>query len=144
MEVMRLVLNPKLQQNHRAGSGDFDLIVVAMSSPNREPMSVLSKIPLSERTKPVPILIISDNPSYTEADKQSIHHLDFPFAIDAFCDKVQEILHTEPLTDINRHLTSESTTTLLSNNLSLGVVKTGRKSTIDVKEYTQQTEYWVG
>jgi len=71
--------------------GDFDLIVVAMSSPTSEPVVALSRASLTGQIGQVPLLIISDRPFQSDLDDQIIH-LDFPFDIDRLHDKVEEIL----------------------------------------------------
>jgi hypothetical protein len=82
--------------------GDFDLIVVAMSSPSSEPVVALSRASLAGRIGQVPLLIISDRPFHSEPDDQ-ITHLDFPFDIDRLHDKVREILQKNPEPTLNAH-----------------------------------------
>jgi hypothetical protein len=81
----------KQRTGSQAEVGDFDLIVVAMSSPTSEPVVALARASLAGRIGRVPLLIISDRPFQSEPDDQ-ITHLDFPFDIDRLHDKVKEIL----------------------------------------------------
>lgn len=91
LKVVKLVPSSLGQQGNQAEVGDFDLIVVAMSSPTSEPVVALARTSLAERIGQVPLLIISDRPFHSDPDDQIIH-LDFPFDIDGLHDKVQEIL----------------------------------------------------
>lgn len=94
LEVVKLALSSPGQRGRQAEVGDFDLIVVAMSSPTNEPVVALAKASLAGLIGQVPILIISDRPFHSDPDDQIIH-LDFPFDIDKLYDKVKEILQGE-------------------------------------------------
>jgi len=74
--------------------GDFDLIVVAMSSPTSEPVVALARASLAGQIGQVPLLIISDRPFHSDPNDRIIH-LDFPFDIDGLCDKVKEVLQVK-------------------------------------------------
>jgi hypothetical protein len=107
LEVVKLALNPPGQRcpelrpesnrrafkgrRNQAETGDFDLIVVAMSSSTSEPIVALARASLAGRIGQVPLLIISDRPFHSDPDEQIIH-LDFPFDIDGLHDKVKDIL----------------------------------------------------
>jgi len=78
-------------RGNQAEMGDFDLIVVAMSSSTSEPIVALARASLAGRIGQVPLLIISDRPFHSEPDDQ-IAHLDFPFDIDGLHNKVKDIL----------------------------------------------------
>jgi hypothetical protein len=82
---------PVKGRGNQAEMGDFDLIVVAMSSSTSEPIVALARASLAGRIGQVPLLIISDRPFHSEPDDQ-IAHLDFPFDIDGLYDKVKDIL----------------------------------------------------
>ncbi len=69
----------------------LDLIVVAMSSPNNEPVVALARAALGNYIGHIPILIISDK-SFQSDLGVHIVHLDFPFVIDKLNDKVNAIL----------------------------------------------------
>jgi hypothetical protein len=111
LEVIRLALSspgqrcpePVEGRGSQAEVGDFDLIVVAMSSPTSEPVVALARASLAGRIGQVPLLIISDRPFHSDLDDQIIH-LDFPFDIDGLHDKVKKILQrvSEP-TLMNAH-----------------------------------------
>ena len=75
--------------------GDCDLIVVATSSPTNEPVVALARASLAQRIGHVPLLIISDRPFHSEPDDQIVH-LDFPFDLDTFYERVTEIFGPEP------------------------------------------------
>ncbi len=70
---------------------DLDLLVLAISSPSREPILELARASLVERIGQVSLLIISDRPFHSEPG-EDIVHLDFPFTIDALESKVRGIL----------------------------------------------------
>jgi hypothetical protein len=66
-------------------------MVVALSSPTREPAEVLSKTRLAEQVGQVPLLVISDRP-LEPLPKGQIIHLNLPFEVDEFHDKLRELL----------------------------------------------------
>ena len=78
------------------GVGDdaCDLIVVAMSSPASEPVIALSRASLADRIGRIPLLIVSYRPFESDPTDR-ITHLDFPFDIDGFHQKVNEILQVD-------------------------------------------------
>jgi hypothetical protein len=88
MEVLKY--DPDLSGQDRYD--DLDLLVLAISSPSREPILELARASLVERIGQVSLLIISDRPFQSEPD-EDIVHLDFPFTIDALESKVRGILH---------------------------------------------------
>jgi hypothetical protein len=101
LQVVKFALSSPRQrcpEERRAGSqnevSDFDLIVVAMSSPTSEPVVALYRASLTGRIGQVPLLIISDRPFHSDPDDRIIH-LDFPFDIDGLHDKVEEILQID-------------------------------------------------
>jgi DNA-binding response OmpR family regulator len=91
LEVIRFASSSPGQWGSQAEVGDFDLIVVAMSSPTSEPVVTLARASLAGLIGQVPLLIISDRPFHSEPDDQ-ITHLDFPYDLDRLHDKVEEIL----------------------------------------------------
>jgi len=93
-EVVKLAPSPP-DRRSPAGNGNFDLIVVAMSSSLSEAVVLLSQSSLVERIGQVPLLIISDRPFYADLDNQ-VFHLDFPFDIGDLLDRVRAILRGEP------------------------------------------------
>jgi hypothetical protein len=78
---------------------DLDLLVLAISSPSREPILELARASLVERIGQVSLLIISDRPFQSEPE-EDIVHLDFPFTIDALESKVREIVHRKARSDL--------------------------------------------
>ena len=91
LEIVRLVSSPPGQLGTQAEIGDFDLIVVAMSSPSSDPLIALSRISQVRQIRQAPILIISEKP-FCPAPGDRIIHLDFPFEVDQLRTLVQEIL----------------------------------------------------
>jgi len=75
-------------------NGDVKLIVVALSSPNSEPVVMLSRNALTGYVGQIPTLIISDRPFNADPQDQ-IFYLNFPFDIDQLADKVEEILKVQ-------------------------------------------------
>ncbi len=73
----------------------LDLIVVAMSSPNNEPVVALARASLGNYIGHIPILIISDKTFQSDLGVHIVH-LDFPFVIDKLNDKVNAILQQDP------------------------------------------------
>ena len=78
----------------KADNGDFDLIVVAMSSPVNEPIVALTRASLTCYIGQVPLLIISDRP-FESAPEDRIVHLDFPFDVDGLHSRVEEMLEAK-------------------------------------------------
>jgi hypothetical protein len=99
LEIIKLALSSPEQRGSQPEVGDFDLIVVAMSSHTSEPVVALARASLIKQIGQVPLLIISDRPFQSDPDDRIIH-LDFPFDIDRLHDKVEEILR-------DRHATPE-------------------------------------
>ena len=103
LEVVRLALSspgqrcpaPVEGRGSQAEVGEFDLIVVAMSSPTSEPVVALARASLAGQIGQVPLLIISDRPFHCDPDDQIIH-LNFPFDIDGLHNKVKEVLQRDP------------------------------------------------
>lgn len=96
LKVAKIIQSsPRRPEDLRPEMDDFDLIIVAMSSPNSEPVVALAKAALARQIGRVPILIISDKPFYPDPEDR-IAHLDFPFTPDRLCRKVEEILQEEP------------------------------------------------
>jgi hypothetical protein len=91
IEVVKLAPSTPGQQGSQAEVGDFDLIVVAMSSLTSEPVVALARAALTREIGRVPLLIISERPFRADPDNKIVH-LDFPFDIDDLHYKVREIL----------------------------------------------------
>jgi DNA-binding response OmpR family regulator len=102
LEVMRLALSSQGQEESQTEIGDFDLIVMAMSSSTSEPIVTLARASLVGQIGQVPLLIISDRPFHSDPDDQVIH-LNFPFDIDGLHDKVKEILQRDSEPTRNAH-----------------------------------------
>jgi hypothetical protein len=76
-------------------AGDFDLIIVATTSPTSDPLSMLSKTSLLHRVGKSPLLIISEQPTRSESD-EDISYLNFPFDMDELTRTVSQILGRRP------------------------------------------------
>lgn len=75
----------------KAEANDCDLIVVAISSSNREPLVALFNAALTEHVGRVPLLIISDR-GFDACQEGRIFHLDFPFDSAELRYKIQALL----------------------------------------------------
>jgi DNA-binding NtrC family response regulator len=135
MKVVRLVSSADWQLN-QAEADKLDLVVVAMSSPSNDPVTVLSQLSLARHLKSVPILIISDNSDHPAPTNRAIHHLDFPFDIDSFCDKVKEILHGK--------VKEPPSLTVKVDKASSSGQETASSRKIGRLDYGRQAEYWLG
>ena len=91
VEIVRFRPDSQDKQVVQAGNGDFDLLVVAMSSPTSEPIVALSRSSLASQIGRIPLLIIFDRPFNSDPEDRIVH-LDFPFDIDKLCRKVQDML----------------------------------------------------
>jgi hypothetical protein len=91
LEIVRFRLDSQDKQVVQAGNGDFDLLVVAMSSPTSEPVVALARSSLTDQIGRIPLLIISDRPFDSDPEDRIVH-LDFPFDVDKLCRKVQDML----------------------------------------------------
>jgi hypothetical protein len=70
----------------------LDLVILAVSSPSSEPITLLAQASLAEQIGHMPLLIISDRP-FSPNLEYRILHLDFPFDMGRLCDRVKEILN---------------------------------------------------
>ncbi len=77
---------------------NFDLMIVASISPAKDPIALLSKMPLPVRVGDAPVLVISEQPSRPESEDQ-ITYLNFPFDIDQLTHTVRKILDKRPKSD---------------------------------------------
>jgi hypothetical protein len=93
LDVETIKLGSGSSKRNRGGTemNDFDLMVVAMSSPSSEPVVALARASLTKYIGRIPMLIISDRP-FDSKPGERIIHLDFPFDIEGLYDKVEEIL----------------------------------------------------
>jgi hypothetical protein len=91
LEVATLNIDPAKVWYGEAPSKEFDLIVLALSSPSSEPVVMLAKASVIEYIGKIPLLIISDRPFRTDPGSQ-ITHLDFPFGIDKLRQQVSAAL----------------------------------------------------
>jgi len=91
LNVKVINLTPSSSEKLGNANSNVDLIVMAMSSPNDEPVWTLTRALLARQVGQVPLLIISDRP-FDSDPNVNIFHLDFPFGIDGLRAKVREIL----------------------------------------------------
>lgn len=69
----------------------LDLIVVAMSSPDSEPLLALVRASLADRLGRTPVLIISERP-FDARPEENIAHLRFPFRPEELHNRVRGLL----------------------------------------------------
>jgi hypothetical protein len=110
-------------------AGDFDLIVVAMSSPGSDLYVALTSASLDRHIGQVPMLIISEE-QFHAAPNDRMVHLDFPFEIDELYDKVRETLQEQPI--------AHSQTSMWGPSL------VGCRKKSESLDRGRQTEYWIG
>ena len=91
MEVVAVSPTPPQGKDLSAIGNHLDLIVLAMSSPEGEPLVALVRASLAEYVGRTPLLIISDRP-FAARPEEHIAHLSFPFRPDELHDKVRGIL----------------------------------------------------
>ena len=87
VKIIKLASELPTQWEAQTGTTDFDLIILAMSSPDSEPVVTLARASLIKRIGQTPLLIISDRPFDVEPEHR-ITHLNFPFEIDRLCSTV--------------------------------------------------------
>ncbi len=88
-DSVRLSLSAVEQWQEPFSTNNFDLIIVGISAPVEEVQPVLSEAFC--HVPETPVLIVSDRPVST-FPAGCIDHLEFPFDIDALCDKAEGIL----------------------------------------------------
>jgi len=89
MEIVQLVSDTSASSDDPPDN--VKLIIVALSSPNSEPIVMLSRSALTGCIGQIPTLIISDRP-FKVKPRDRIFYLNFPFDIDQLADKVKGIL----------------------------------------------------
>ena len=93
-EVVRQVSDPTQGPGFQLTDGNFDLVVVAVSAADSEPIVTLAKASAAQFADKTPVLIVSDRPFRPDPDAR-ITHLDFPFEPDELHDAVTDILGRE-------------------------------------------------
>jgi DNA-binding NtrC family response regulator len=86
----------EISQISWAGNERFDIMIVAVSLDNNDPIAWLKACPAMDSVRDAPWLVISNRPFADDPDRQ-IAHLHFPFDIIEFWLKVEELL--EPGSD---------------------------------------------
>jgi len=76
----------------------FTLLIMALSSPNSEPVVALGQAALGGLLGHIPLLIISDRP-FKAAPTNLIYHLEFPFNAEKLHHTVQTLLITTSQTE---------------------------------------------
>lgn len=128
LEVVRFALHPSRQWEDQAETDRFDLIVLALSSPAGDPVVALAQAALDKRSKPAPLLIISERPVRLGPGWRAIH-LDFPFEIDELYSRVNGVLGGNLLNRVEpKSLPPE----------------VGRERWGGTMDRGRQTEYWIG
>lgn len=77
------------------GSGDLGLIVVALGASQAEPMVVLRQASLLDHVGQTPLLIVSNRPCGSDAERQ-VSCLDFPFDADELWRAVSSLSRGAP------------------------------------------------
>ena len=72
-----------------------DLIIIALSAPDSEPLVALARAALGQYLGRIPVLVISDR-EFTTGPGESIGYLHFPFSTEALRRAVHELLTTTP------------------------------------------------
>jgi len=142
LEVVRLTLSYPQQCRLLASQTDFDLIVLALSSPTNEPLAAFTQVALDGRIGRVPILLISAANSFLPGEQ--VVSMGFPFEIDELYSQVEEML-TSNLGHADKNPGGTD---------SVAYLKIGRPESLAVDlgcalpeaalEHSRQTEYWVG
>ncbi len=143
VQVVRVSLNAVGQRENHGASDDFDLVVLALSTPGSEPGVALNKASLSEQVGRVPLLIISETPCRF-APNTKLACLSFPFEIDELCCKVVEMLG-KPGQQTGKGIdmaSDEPGAKLGPQPLPVGASYHLRNEL--TSDHGRQTEYWVG
>ena len=74
---------------------DCDLVIVAASCVRSQPMIERASVSLFDRLGSLPVLLISPQP-FLPSRAHTMVCLPFPFAIDALCTRVAQLLYLEP------------------------------------------------
>jgi DNA-binding response OmpR family regulator len=127
--TLEVVRQPLYSSKTKPENAAFDLIVVALSSPTNDPGTMLSR--LNSQAEQVPVLIISEQPLLT-APGDWVSHLDFPFEIDEFYDRVKEMLAVRPI---------HSNKPTIPKTFQPGISPTRPSEVLD---RGRQAEYWLG
>jgi DNA-binding response OmpR family regulator len=93
-EVVRQVSAPNQETADQLARDGFDLVVVAVSAVDSEPIVTLAKASAAQYADRIPVLIVSDRPFRPDPDAR-IAHLDFPFEPAELRDAVVKLLHRE-------------------------------------------------
>ncbi len=70
---------------------DLLLIVLALSSPDSEPLVLLSRASLGAKIGRVPVLIVSER-AFMSDPGDHVFHVDFPYDPHQLCEKAREVL----------------------------------------------------
>lgn len=91
LHVVRLESDPVEQPSAGRLAVDADLIIVAPVPPVSDPLALLARASLLGCVGRVPLLIISEQPSQSQAENK-ITYLNFPFDLDDLTQTVADIL----------------------------------------------------
>jgi hypothetical protein len=100
-ETVIVTLGSSRPQGRPGGDVDFELIVLALSSPLSEPVVMLARASLAEKIGQVPLLIVSDR-AFQPDPESKIFYLGFPFDPHELGEKAREILKGESRADGDR------------------------------------------
>jgi len=96
IDITRFLLAPRNSSEKIMATGNFDLIILALSKYASEPIVTLAHASLLDAVGHVPILIISDKSFQSDPTTQIIH-MDLPFSIDHLNAQIREMLHLQTL-----------------------------------------------
>ena len=96
LSIARFLLTPRQSPKNFAMTDRFDLIILALSRYENEPIVVLAQAALSGLVGHIPILIISDKPFRSDPATQIVH-MGLPFSLDHLNAQVRDILHLPQL-----------------------------------------------
>ena len=102
-EVVRQISDSTQGTGSQLTADNFDLVVVAVSAADSEPIVTLAKASAAQFVDKIPVLIVSDRPFRPDPDAR-ITHLDFPFEPDELHDAVTDILGREEKASTERVL----------------------------------------
>jgi hypothetical protein len=92
LEITKILLDAPNHSDHQLANNHFDLMILALSSYESEPIVALARTSLSRFIGQIPILVISDK--FFQSDSVNrIIHMDFPFTMEQLNIQVDNILH---------------------------------------------------
>ncbi len=94
LEPEIIITNSSTRRSGRSAGGKYDLIILALSAYDSEPVVALARAALTLEIGRVPLLIISDR-AFRSDPATRIRHMPFPFTVGQLYGQVQSILQEE-------------------------------------------------